>query len=144
MRLVAEHLAYWIGCLPFTQGVEGSSPTSSTCPNDFSDPVNQDTSTQCALTWKIVVSEWRSVIAVSLNIGGGVLLLKPAKLYMCTQTHYKHDEDGRTAPGLWGHGSVPLSQTGNIVTRIGLNTHTNKSMKDQIPSWREGAVEYNY
>ena len=38
------------------------------------------------------------MIAVSLNVGGDVRLIKPAKLYMCTQTHYKHDEDGRTAP----------------------------------------------
>ena len=29
-----------------------------------------------------VVSEWRSVIAVSLNVGGGVRLIKPAKLYI--------------------------------------------------------------
>ena len=28
---------------------------------------------------------WRSVIAVSLNVGGGVRLIKPAKLYMCTR-----------------------------------------------------------
>ena len=27
----------------------------------------------------------RAVIAVSLNVGGGVRLIKPAKLYMCTQ-----------------------------------------------------------
>ena len=64
----------------------------------------------CALSWKIVVSEWRSVTAVSLNVGSGVRLIKPAKLYMCTQTYYKHDEDGRTAPGVSGHGSVPLSR----------------------------------
>ena len=32
-----------------------------------------------------MVSEWRSVIAVSLNVGGGVRLIKPAKLCMCTQ-----------------------------------------------------------
>ena len=32
-----------------------------------------------------MVSEWRSVIAVSLNVGGGVRLIKPAKLRMCTQ-----------------------------------------------------------
>ena len=31
------------------------------------------------------VSEWRSVIVVSLNVSGGVRLIKPAKLYMCTQ-----------------------------------------------------------
>ena len=40
---------------------------------------------QWALSWKIVVSEWRLVIAVSLNIGGGVHLIKAAKLCMCTQ-----------------------------------------------------------
>ena len=39
------------------------------------------------------------MIAVSLNIGGGVRLIKPAKLYMCTQEHYKHNEDGGMAPG---------------------------------------------
>ena len=70
-----------------------------------------------------MVSEWRSVIAVSPNVGGSVRLIKPAKLYMCTQTHYKHGEDGRTAPGVRGHGSVPLSHSGNVVTRIGLHTH---------------------
>ena len=58
------------------------------------------------------------MIAVSLNVGGGVRLIKPAKLYMCMQ----HDEDGRTAPGVRGHGSVPLSHSGNVVTRTGLHT----------------------
>ena len=33
--------------------------------------------------------------------------------------HYKHKEDGRTALGVWGNGSVPLSHSGNIVMRIG-------------------------
>ena len=27
--------------------------------------------------------------------------------------HYKHNEDGRTAPGVCGNGSVPLSHSGN-------------------------------
>ena len=67
------------------QEVEGSTPTGGTCPNDFSDPIDQDIRTQWALSWKIVVSEWRSVIAVSLNVGGGVRLIKPAKLCMYTQ-----------------------------------------------------------
>ena len=70
---------------------------------------------------EIVVSEWRSVIAVSLNVGGGVRLIKPAKLYMCTQKYYKH-EDGRTAPGVCGNGSIPQSYSGNVVTRIGIHT----------------------
>ena len=38
--------------------------------------------------------------------------------------HYKHDEDGRTAPGVCGNGSVPLSHSGNVVMRIGIHTHT--------------------
>ena len=51
----------------------------------FSRSIDQDIRTQWALSWKIVVSEWRSVIAVALNVGGGVRLIKPAKLCMCTQ-----------------------------------------------------------
>ena len=38
--------------------------------------------------------------------------------------HYIHDEDGRTAPSVCGNGSVPLSHSGNVVTRIGIHTHT--------------------
>ena len=36
----------------------------------------------------------------------------------------KHYEDGRTAPGVCGNGSVPLSHSGNVVTRTGIHTHT--------------------
>ena len=43
--------------------------------------------------------------------------------------HYKHNEDGRTAPGVCGNGSVPLSHSGNVVTRIGIHTHTRLSKK---------------
>ena len=100
------------------QEVKGSTPTRGTCPNDFSDPVDQDIRTQCALSWKIVV-EWRSVIAVSLNVGCDIGLIKPAKLYMCTD-----NEDGRMAPGVCGNGSVPLSHSGNIITRINIGIHT--------------------
>ena len=38
--------------------------------------------------------------------------------------HYKHNEDGRTAPGVCGNGSVLLSHSSNVVTRIGIHTHT--------------------
>ena len=37
--------------------------------------------------------------------------------------HYKHNEDRHTAPGVCGNGSVPLSHSGNVVTRIGMHTH---------------------
>ena len=60
------------------------------------------------------------MIAASLNVGGGVRLIKPAKLYMTTQKHYKHNEDGRMTPGVRSHGSVSLSHSGNVVTRTGL------------------------
>ena len=35
--------------------------------------------------------------------------------------HYTHNKDGRTAPGVCGNGSVPLSHSGNVVTRIGIH-----------------------
>ena len=38
--------------------------------------------------------------------------------------HYKHNGDGRTAQGMCGNGSVQLSHSGNVVTRIGIHTHT--------------------
>ena len=37
--------------------------------------------------------------------------------------HYKHNEDRRMAPGVCGNGSVLLSHSGNVVTRIGIHTH---------------------
>ena len=66
-----------------------------------------------------MVSEWRSVIAVSLNVGGGVRLIETGKSVPVHAEHYKHNEDGRTAPDVCGKGSVPLSHSGNVVTRIG-------------------------
>ena len=63
------------------------------------------------------------MIAVSLNVSGGVRLIKSAKLYICMQKHYKHNDDGRTALDVCGNGYVPLSHSGNLVTRIGIHTH---------------------
>ena len=53
-----------------------------------------------------MVKVGRSVITVLLNVGGGVRLIKPAKRYMYRNVgkHYKHNENGRTAPGVRGHG----------------------------------------
>ena len=45
------------------------------------------------------------MIAVSLNVGGGVHV-----------KHYKHNEDGHTAPGVCGNGSVPLSHSDGWMT----------------------------
>ena len=36
----------------------------------------------------------------------------------CAHNTYKHNENGRTAPGVRGHGSVPPSHLGNVVTGI--------------------------
>ena len=46
--------------------------------------------------------------------------------------HYKHNEDGRTGPGVCGNGYVPLNHSGNVVTRIGIHTHTHNSQR--LPS----------
>ena len=35
-----------------------------------------------------------------------------------------YQRDGHTVPGVCGNGSVPLSHSGNIVTRFGIHTHT--------------------
>ena len=45
-------------------GSPGGGGGAGTCPNDFPDPVSSELENS-----KIVVSEWRLVIAVSLNIG---------------------------------------------------------------------------
>ena len=41
--------------------------------------------------------------------------------------HYRHNVDGRTAPGVCGNGSVPLSHSGNVFTRIGIHTYTHSN-----------------
>ena len=126
--------------MPFTQEVEGSTPTGGTCPNDFSDPVDQDIRTQYTLSYRIVVSEWRSVIAVSLNVGDGVRLIKLAKLYICTQTHYKHDEDGRSAPDVCVHGSIGERRYENWIL-----TYLNCQISlPPFISWKEGYRKDDY
>ena len=37
---------------------------------------------------------------------------------------YKLNQDGRTAPGVCSNDSVSLSHSGNVVTRIGIDTYT--------------------
>ena len=83
-----------LGCSPFTQEVEGLTPTGGTCPTDFSNPVDQDIRIVCALSWKILVSEWGSVIAVSLNVDGG-MPYQTGKTVHVYAIHYKHNEDAR-------------------------------------------------
>ena len=80
--------------------------------------------------WMIV---GQGPIALVIGAGGGCLdiftLLYPFsplspslwEMHMHAK-HYKHNEDGRTAPGVCGVGFVPLSHSGNVVTRIGIHT----------------------
>ena len=58
------------------------------------------------------------MIAVSLNVD------QTGKSVHVHAKQYKHNEDGCTAPGVCGNGSVPLSHLGNVVTRIGIHTYT--------------------
>ena len=68
------------------------------------------------------------MIAVSLNVGGGT---KPAKLHVHAK-HYKHNEDRRTAPGMCGNGSLPLSHSGNVVTNWNTYIHLVLSMSLRV------------
>ena len=46
--------------------------------------------------------------------------------------HYKHNEEGRTAPAVCSNGSSPLSHSaGKVVTRIGTHTHT----QERVSAW---------
>ena len=128
-----NHL-WWIRCSPCTQGVEASTPTGGTCPNNFSDPKDQDIRTQLDLSWKIVVSEWRSVIAVSLNVGSDVRLIKPAKLYMCMQT--LQTQRGRTHGAgcvwQWFRTAEPLEECRYENRNTHTHTHTHTHFGDEL------------
>ena len=100
---------------------EGSRWFDSHRPNDFPDPIDQDIRTQCALSWKIVIS----VIAVSMNVGGGV----HKTVHVHSKKHYKHNEDGRTAPGMRCHGSVPLSYSGTSLRELDYNNKNDERNK---------------
>ena len=63
-------------------------------------------------------NSYRLVTVVSLNDSSDVCLIKPAKLYMCMQKYYKHNEDGRMVLGVPCHGSVPLSTQGTSLQEL--------------------------
>ena len=112
----------WIGCSPCTQEVEGSTPTGGTYRNDFfrsnrpgyPHPVSSELENSairvavgdCSVTER---RWWRPPY-------------QTGKTVHMHAKHYKHNEDGRTAPGVCGNGSVPLSHSGNVVTRTGIHT----------------------
>ena len=106
------------------QEVKGSTPTGGTCPIDFfrssrpgyPHPVSSELENSgirvavgdCSVTES---RRWRP----PYHIG---------KTVYVHAKHYKHNEGRRTAPDVCGNGSVPLSYSRNVVTRIGAHTHT--------------------
>ena len=84
------------------QGIEGSIPAGGTCSNDFSDPIDQDIRTHPMCSElensgiKVVVGDcsvterrrWRPPY-------------QTCKTVHVHAKHYKHDEDGLTAPDVW-------------------------------------------
>ena len=104
------------------QEVEGSTPTGGSCPNDFSDPIDKD----------IPVSSELENSGIRVAVGDCSVTerrwwrqpYQTGKTVRVHAKHYIHNEDGRTAPGVCGNGSVPLSHSGNVVTRIGIHSHT--------------------
>ena len=115
------------------QEVEGSIPTGGTCPNIFfrsnrpgyPHPVSSELENSgirvavgdCSATER---RWWRPPY-------------QTGKTVHVHAKHYKHNEDGRTAPGVCGNGSVPLSHSGNVVTRIGIHTHTFFGARRPVP-----------
>ena len=105
------------------QGVEGSTPTGGTCPNDFfrsnrpgyPHPVSSELENSgirvavgdCSVTER---RRWRPPY-------------QTGKTVHVHAKHYGHNVDGCTAPGVCGNGSVPLSHSGNVVTRIGIHVY---------------------
>ena len=57
--------------------------------------------------------------------------------------HYKHNEDGRTAPDVCGNGSVPLSHSGNVVTRIGIHIRADKILVTLTSFSRSESCKWN-
>ena len=106
------------------QEVEGSTPIGGTCPNDFfrsnrpgyPHPVSSELENSgirvavgdCSVTER---RRWRPPY-------------QTGKTVHVHAKHYKHNKDGRTATGVCGHGSVPLSHSGNVIMRIGIHTFT--------------------
>ena len=103
-----ERLAQWIWCSPFTQEVESSTPT---CPSDFC------RSSRPGYPHPVCSELEHSGIRVAVgdySVTESRRWRQPYqtdKLYMCTQKHYKLNEDGRTAPGVRGNGSIPLGHS---------------------------------
>ena len=63
------------------------------------------------------------MIAMSLNVGGGVRLIKAENTVHVHAKHYKHKEDGRTAPAVRDHGSVPFSHLGTSLRELNNNSN---------------------
>ena len=103
-------------------GGRGSTPTGGTCPNDFfrsnrpgyphtvsSELENSGIRAavgDCSVTER---RRWRPPYQAGKTV------------HVHTK-HYKHNEDGRTAPGVCGNSSVLLSHSGNVVSRTGIHT----------------------
>ena len=104
-------------CLPFTQEVEGSTPIGGTCPNDFFRS-NRPGYPHPACS-ELKNNGFRVAVgACSVTERRRYSVYQTGKIVHANAKHYKHNEDGRTAPGVGGHGSVPLSHSGNVVTRM--------------------------
>ena len=109
------------------QEVEGSTVTGGTCPNDF---FQSKSSNRLGYLHPVSSELENSGIRVAV---GDCSVTECPRWHLPYQTgktvhvhanHYKHNEDGCTAPGVCGNGSVPLSHSGDFVTRIGIHKHT--------------------
>ena len=97
---------------------EDSTPTGGTCPNDFF------RSNRPGYPHPVSSELENSGIRVAVGDSSVTESRRWRPPYQTGKTvhvhakHYKHNEDRRTAPGVCGNGSVPLSHSGNVVTRM--------------------------
>ncbi|MEW8309308.1 MAG: hypothetical protein AB2695_19595, partial [Candidatus Thiodiazotropha endolucinida] len=112
----AERLALWIGRSPVQRKSRIGSHLRRMS-EQFYQSNRQGYPHQCELE-NSGIRVW-SVIAMSLNVGDGVRIIKPAKL-SCARKNTTDNDDGRTAPAVRGYGSKPLSHSGSVIMRIEL------------------------
>ena len=103
---------------PFTQELEGSTPIRRHMSEWFFRSSRPGYLHSVCSELEKVVSEWRSVAAVLLFVGGAVRLTKPAKLPMCSQKH-------TTRLGCVWYGFI--SSDGGLVKQAQLEQTTKKN-----------------
>ena len=95
----------------------------------FFDPIDQNIRTQCALSWKIVVSEWRSLTAVS------AILYRQNFTRVCTTQQTRQGRThGTGCAGPWFRAAGPLRER-RYENWITTTTTTTNNLSISLDPW---------